>query len=441
MARSIVVLLVLAAVFGLVLSLVRESLTAPLRINPHVHIDPSETYHIDVWVSVPTIPRRETYVQAVEKAVAVFTATWTSITVVTNFVPQPFLAAQLRAAKAEGKPPDVLVNSTRGGANYGALQVPLGLYLQGNEGEQWPQAIVAQLSVDGIIANLPIGYCFRVFAGNPNLFRAVGLDVERYARAGWTWDEFLAVVDKLSDSTSRRLTLTNVDLPLLLGVAASSGEPTPFDEGGRLLWSMTELQAMGDIVNRLAATLGRESLTAADEDALARFLSGQVGLIGPLSPELARWVALTAQKRGLTPSILPMPFVGSTPVVDIAAVSVALFRQAAFRGNRHTRAAAELAIFLSGALPPVLATHLALLAPAPGQDGLLHLNNHSVHAAYADLTLAPAAPHATYWETATGQPPWEESLYPAWQSLVAGELTAHAFAVAAHAALSQLARP
>lgn len=119
---------------------------------------------------------------------------------------------------------------------------------------------------------------------------------------------------------------------------------------------------MGEIARRIAASLGLDRSLEADEDALTRFLRGQAGLIGPLNPALARWLRLTAQKEGLSPLLLPVPFLEPAPVVDIAAVSVALFRQTAFRGHRHTRAAAEMAAKRASWEYTLLPVRLRLLA-------------------------------------------------------------------------------
>jgi len=410
-------LIVVAALLGLVLSSFRSGLNVPLAINPRAQLDPKVTYHVSMWVSVPAMPRRELFVGAVEELIAAFTAVWSNVAVTTTFTPEHLLQDDLREALRQGEPPDVLVHSAWAPADYGMLQVPLGIYLDPKEEELLPPAIRAQLSVKGVLTSLPLGYTFRVFAANPALLRTAGIDSERYARAAWTWEEFFTAVEVLNQRGKRGLVLTNVHLSLLCSVAASLGTPT----------TPSELQAIGEVARHLAASLGTGNTLQADEDAIARFLGGQAGLIGPLNPELTRWLLLTAQKKGLSPLLLPIPFLGPSPTVDIAAVSVALFRQTIFRGHRHTRAAAELAMHLNRHAGPVFSTYLALLTYSA--QGPLHLDLAVVDAAYANLSLAPPAPYSIQWK---------EALYPAWLRLLAGELSPSEFAALASAALSRL---
>jgi hypothetical protein len=430
MLRRVVALIAVAVSLALALSAVRYLADAPVKVNPNVQLSANETYSVGMWVAVPAMPHSELFVQAIEELVATFTATQTNVTVTTTFVPAQELEGALREALARGEPPDVLVNSAPSPADYGALQVPLGLYLSPAEKERLPPAIIAQLSASGELATLPLAYTFRVFAANPAVLRAAGADIDRYGQNGWTWNDFFAVVDTLNRRGKRGLVLTNAELPLLRSLAASLGKPSPFGAGGGLEWGLSELQALGETARRLApaANLSAGNAIAADEDALARFLGGQAGLIGPLNPELTRWLLSAAQKRGLTPLLLPVPFLGPTPVVDIAAVSVVLFRQAAFRGHRHTRAAAELAKHLSANAAPVFDTHLALLA------------RHTEGAAYANLSLAPAAPYYPAWVSAQQPHGWEQALLPLWLRLSAGELSPSEFATEAYSVLSAFLR-
>ena len=412
-------LIAVAVLLGLVLSSARGALNVPLRVDPNARLDPKETYHVSMWVSVPPIPRSELFVQAIEQLIADFTGHWSNVVVTTTFTPEHLLQDTLREALRQGEPPDVLVNSTCSRADHGLLQVPLSIYLSPEEKERLPPAILAQLSVRGVLTRLPLGYTFRVFAANGALLRAAGIDSERYVRDAWDWDEFFAVVAALNHGGTRGLVLTNAHLPLLRSVAATLGRPT----------TLSELQAMGEVAQRLGASLGTGNAVQADEDALARFLQGRAGLIGPLNPELTRWLLLTAQKKGLSPLLLPIPFLGPSPTVDLAAVSVALFRQATFRGHRHTRAAAELAMHLSRHAGPVFSTYLALLTD--GAQVPPHLDLAAVEAAYANLSLAPAAPYCTDWET----------VVPVWLRLLAGELSPREFAALAYDTLSDLEKP
>jgi ABC-type glycerol-3-phosphate transport system substrate-binding protein len=322
MLRRVVALVAVAVSLALALSAVRDLADAPVKVNPSVQLLAHETYSVSMWVSVPAMPRSELFVQAMEELVASFTATWANVTVTTTFVPAQELSDALRAALARGEPPDVLVNSAPSPSDYGALQVPLGLYLSPAEKGRLSPAIIAQLSARGELAALPLAYTFRVFAANPAVLRAAGVDIALYAQRAWSWDEFFAATAALNRQGKRGLVLTNAHFPLLRSLAASLGKPSPFGAGGGLEWGLSELQALGETARRLAPA-------AADEDALARFLGGQEGLIGPLNPELTRWLLSTAQKRGLTPLLLPVPFLGTSPVVDLAAVSVVLFRPSA----------------------------------------------------------------------------------------------------------------
>lgn len=383
------------------------------RINPRAKLVPEDTYAITMWFAKPLIPDVGTLVEEVEQVVAEFTVKFSNITVETYFIPELQVEAKLAQAILDGTPPDVYINPLTAQNYYGELQVPLGMYLTKEELATWEPAVRMQLSSEGQVCALPVAFYSRVFMANPERLP----NAAQVASDGWTWEQFYADIENATAKNKPGLAITNNGTPLLQAIAASLGKPAPCDDQGKLLWSESDIATMADIWQKLSSIPGLEKVNAINEDCLAQFLQAKAALIGPLNPQLTRWLLKVATTRGLAPLLLPIPSGTAAQFADLSATSVVVFRQSQYLGHSHTRAAAELALYLSMGLGDSMNKHLGIISASGATDGL----------AYSRVERASATPYAYGPQPGLTTQHWVEVISPLWQEYIAKRLSAPEF--------------
>lgn len=437
MFRRVLVLALAASLLSAGIFTMRSRLSGEVRVNPNARLDPEQVYSVRAWVSKPLIPTMGDYVQEVEGLVAEFTAANRNISVEISFIPENVLADKVVSAQNAGEPPDLLLNTNSSLVSYGALQVPLGLYLTKEEEALWVPSAIGQSSLGREIAGFPVAFSSRVYMVNPAIFSVDGTRLEEVVQQGWTYEQFLSAVSRSSVRGTPGIAITNSGSPMLQTLAVSLGKPSPVGDLGQLLWGKEDLLQMAGLWRKLADTVGSENVGVPNEDSLGQFLKGRVAIIGPLNPQLTRWLLTEAQGRQLKPVLLPIPAV-KAPVSDLAAINLMLFRQEPYQGHSHTKASALLAKHLAQGLGSILSRHLAVIPYYRGAN-VEPLPFSTGYGAYANVSLAPSVPYTSRFEMSKTQEIWGLALGPLWSDFVAGKLTPEQFAEAAYTSLSNLA--
>lgn len=414
---------------------VRSRITREFRINPGAKIDPEQSYTLNVWVGKPVLPNTAgSYVGDIEDLVATFTSNYTNITVETYFIPQLQLEGKLAEAIKAGDPPDIYFNPISSQVFFGELQVPFGLYVSKEQAAEWLPPAMAQASSNGRIYGYPTAFFSRLFMANPVRVETEGVTSEMLATMGWTWEQFYTAVEKSNLTGKPGLVLTNYGAPLLRSIAASIGKPAPFDDNGRLQWSESDVAGMADIWHRLSSIPGLPALNVVNEDCLSQFLQGKAAIIGPLNPQLTVWLWNQAQEKDLDPVLLPIPSATAAPFTDLEATSVLVFRQVAYQGHSHTKAAAELARHLGEGLGSILSKYLAAV---PYGENYLPFGAPPGQA-YSDILRASVAPYSYGPTPGVTESLWIEIINPLWLDYVTGRKTAGQFTSELYTSLTNL---
>lgn len=436
MLKRLLLILLAVVLIGAALFTMRSRLSGEFRINPGVKIDPKQNYTLKVWIGKPVLPNSAgSYVSDIEDLIATFTSNLSNITVETYFIPELQLETKLADAVQSGDPPDIYFNPMSSQVFFGDLQVPFGLYVSKEQAAGWIAPALAQASAEGKIYGYPAAFYSRVFMANPARLSIEGVTAEQLATMGWTWDQLYAVVKDSNQAGKPGLVLTNYGAPLLHAVAASTGKPAPFDDKGRLLWGESDIAGMAAIWHSLTSIEGLPALNVVNEDCLTQFLQGKAAIIGPLNPQLTGWLWNEAQERGLDPVLLPVPSASAAPFTDLRATSVLIFRQVAYQGHSHTKAAAELAQHLGEGLGPVLSKYLAAV---PYGESYLPFGAPAGQA-YSDISRAAITPYAYGPEPGLTESHWIDVIHPLWLDYVTGKKTADEFTSQLYASLTQLA--
>ena len=437
-------LLLTAAVIGLLTYLAVQffpigfaMFTGQPWLNPRVKTRADETYILDVWIKLPalvdTMPARE----MLEQSIAEFGSLQPNYEVNVTYLPEAKAMEELQIALTNGTPPDLFFHADSSQAYFGELQLPLEIYLTPAARQAWPDAVWQQAAVDRRANALPVALFPRVMLVNMELWQPKTCGPTEVAATGWTWEQFLQCISEVKTDKSVGFVPTSTGEALLASLLATWGQPTAFSNDGTPSWTREQLLMLADAWTKLSHSDAVPTPSSSmDQDCLSLFLNKKTAAIGPLNHHLAKWLWESAVAKGITPALLPMP--NQTGNSDLRGIYLSAFRQTEFKGQRHTKATAELAVYLAtelaaqmqqltGAVPAQ--THLITAGSFPyAQDSL---------AVYADLDKALPLAYEYGPEPGMALRHWQHTIAPAWEDYVDGRYTAAEFA---EAILTGLAR-
>lgn len=365
-------------------------------IDPAAPVDPGREYHLTVWdyrlpfVSAGGAP----FAEATEEAIERFRRRHPNVTVDLVLIDLAEGPAKLAEALAAGYPPDVYCSPFGLPFTGSDLQVPVGLYLDYQTWSRYDPLAWQAVKLGRTVWAWPRFMLIWPWLGNADLMKAAGIDVERVSREGWTREEFSAMAARLGASVGSGRTVGSGgttgtaalvtscpaavlrDLLLPGRLAAAQAAPVQGEAGAEATdpgggdaadlsagaeavveW-LTELRAGGALAPGASLT---------DPGALDSFIKGRSAVLAGLSPWTADFLfGLQPRPRpwqySLPPRpepprlvLLPPPHGPDEPsAVWLSAATVAVFRQARYRGDDNTRLAAELGAELTLGLRPWL---------------------------------------------------------------------------------------
>ncbi|MDQ7794665.1 MAG: extracellular solute-binding protein [bacterium] len=309
----------------------------PIRFRP-VPLDPNEEYAVRLWdfryPVGPVLPYEEggeRYRESLQAVLDAFTASFPNVRVEVTLLDFEGGDQALLEALAAGDPPDVFASWWQYPRPDHELVVPVEPYLDPEEAAAY-HPLAWQLAGAGAWPR----WLFPL----PILARTAALEGDPAGRweSGWEWADLLAQ----AAGAARRGTAR-------YGLAAASGESALgwllASQGAGLFGRGPELpRALGWVrqaVEGGALLTGKE----ADDQAVYLFASGRAAFLLGVNPALAR--RLLADP---TVVALPVPrFAEAAAATPVGAAHLVVFRQRDFKGLEHTRAAVELARWLSRA--------------------------------------------------------------------------------------------
>lgn len=316
-------------------------------IRPHAPLDPERTYRLVLWEeNVVLSGAGTTYRDFLEDRIKAFRETYPNVTIDLQLLPPGEAVNRLEGALASGQPPDV----------YGSLsprlfdrtyQIPVDPFLPRSRGDEpffLPSAWTA-LTTEGHVWGWPRWIRFTTWAARRSLLARTGLDVERAAHEGWTFQQALESLAAVGDGRLPGLLVHPQEPELFRSLMMAGGHGQMLQEGS-LAWSP---EALAEVAAFLLAARNQahmpRNLGMAARERVARFLQGRAGVITPVRPELAAHLLRTIPGEELV--LLPPPRPEASPFhvpADVAAYLV--FRQSPYQGDDQTRLAMELARFL-----------------------------------------------------------------------------------------------
>ncbi len=397
-------------------------------LNPYAETRENETYQLELWVKLPSIANTMPLREALEQSITEFSATRPNFVVNITYLPASQAMERLELALQAGMPPDLFFHADNSQAYFGELQIPLEIYLSPEVRALWPEAVWRQASVDEKVYALPVAFFPRVMLVNNSLWQPTGCQQTQVAANGWTWEQFLQCISETRGSQVYGYVPTSIGDAFFSCMIAAWEQPAALRYDGSIAWTREQLCSIAEAWEQLSKSQAVPTpASAMDNDCLHLFLSGKAACIGPLNHNLARWLWEQAQDSGIQPALLPM--FSHNGNSDLRGIFLAAFRQATYQGQRHTKACAELAIWLT----PELAKHMGRFTGAvPAQSHLVaNLDlpfDQASSAVYTDL--ARTLPVAYGYGPAPGlsETHWEHTIAPAWNAFVNKQSSAEQFA-------------
>lgn len=399
-------------------------------LNPRVKTRSDETYQLEMWVKLPVLADTGPAREMLERSIAEFTVTRPNFEINITYLPEAQAMERLHLALQTGEPPDLFFHADSSQNYYGELQIPLEIYLGQQERLAWPEPVWQQAVVNNRLYALPIALYPRVMLMNTALWQPTLCSQADVMAAGWNWDQFLQCANEASKDKVHGYVPTSVGDAFLASMLATWGQPAALKHDGSPVWTREQLVSIAEAWTQLNQSKAVPSPPDnMDSDCLSQFLNKKAASIGPLNHHLAKWLWENASKAGITPAFWPMP--SQTGKSDLRGIHLVAFRQSAYQGHRHTKATAELALYLASELAGQMHK---LTGAVPAQSHLLtDLNlpfSQESLAVYTDLSKVLPVAYAYGPEPGIAAKHWEHTIAPAWTAFVTGQYTADEFAEA-----------
>ncbi len=349
---GVALVLVLAAAFGAWWWGWGRYRLGDMRINPRAGLDQGKTYALRFWgVHWPPSPAGQAYGPWLRQALAEFQARYPNIRVEHRLLEPETAYQELAAALRAGNPPDVFAAPPGGPLLLSSsLQVPAGFYLDRRERRAYLAAAWDAVSARGQVWAWPQWLVARTWLGNRRALEAAGLDLIGAALRSDRTALAAALSRRAAGTTG--LAVYPVGMGFFEDLMAAAGAPVPVNGGGRRLWPRDQVRAAADWAAALKAGGSLAVPGSGELDALVDDLfEGRLAAVGGANPWLtARLLRIDAQRRQGGPRLVQLPVPGPPGAPDgltVSAGALAVFRQRSYQGHDHTRAAVELARFMS----------------------------------------------------------------------------------------------
>jgi len=351
-----------------------------IKINPAVKINPSKEYRLEFWdYRLPIVTEDgSSYEDLVAGVIAAFRTLYPNVAIEYRLLSVSAGKEELEQALAAGAPPDVYGGLAELPVVNAKLQVPAGLYLDAEARAAYFPTALQAVTIAGEIWAWPRWISPRVWVGNADLLAAAGVNPAALSAGGWTRTEFEQAAARLPAVGGKApygLLVNDAGITAFEDILLNSAAAQPAVNGAGGVWNRAALADTFAWLDELrqqkilpAATTKMQSII------LTAYWDGKVMAAAGLGPWLfgkeierqqrrsAGLLPPTAETGAIATVLLPIPHSdGATSLVPLDIGSVTVFRQADYRGDDHTRAAAEFAAFFSQEMEWVIADRLFYL--------------------------------------------------------------------------------
>lgn len=409
-------------------------------------IDPGKTYTLKVW----NYPHYKEYEAFLKGQIAAFQQQYPNIKVEHELLTWSEGDQKINVAVNAGDPPDVLFTTLNPTLINTGLAVPVDPFLTAADREDLEAAALKNGRYQGQHWLWPTWISVQTWGGNRQLLEEAGVDWRRIQREGWTWDEFKAIARKLTKDDNgygRKqwgfVTFGNHEIVShmmkqagIQGTVSADGTFTWQGEAAiraaRFLRSLTE----EGITPRETAGIDSKKMT----DMYRNWEAALFGRVGPYAipeeakrAEEARLGKLQLHPRGAVDVVLlPYPHAsGQKEIPTVGGAGLMVLTQKKYKGDDHTRAAIELARFLTNTDggEPAAAMNIIPARKSAQQKFAERIGLHTDNGRFM-LRLLPLSPERIELSKELADKDWKifaEVIKPLSQAFWSGQVTPEAF--------------
>lgn len=342
-------------------------------VHPWVRVDPTKLYTLRVWSTRwPLFRGGYGYDDLIDEAAAEFRRVHPNVEVEYVLLRLDEVGPAIAEAVASTTPPDICVAPFEPSLVESGLVVPLDAFMRGKEagdaaaGAFEPRALKS-LVLNGHVWAWPAWVSVQSWAGNAQLLRQAGVDVERVMTIGWSYEDVLAMVRAVAARQAGvedryrayALVLDAGSTSTLDTLMRAAGRGLALAPDGSLAWQGAPLASVLSFLEQ-AREEGAfpEPAARMGEGMLELFWTGRAAVIGPVGPGFARHVRERQERvaqgklpyayKGVEPVLLPVPHPprGATNSC-ISVTSAMVFRHPGRGGEDAARLAVEFARLLA----------------------------------------------------------------------------------------------
>lgn len=362
-------------------------------IHPWVRVDPARSYTLRVWSTRwPIFKEGYGYDDLIDEVSEDFRKVYPGVHVEYVLLRLDEIGSAVAQAVANSTPPDISIGPFDPSLVASGFVVPLDMFMRGKEAKDatadaFEPCALQSVSLGGRAWAWPAWTAVQSWAGNAQILREAGLDVEKVMTRGWSYDDVIsmarAVASRQAGVEERyrtyALVLDASSTSTLDTLMRAAGHGLVLDPDGRLAWQGPVLTSALSFLDRAREEKAfPKPVAKMGEQMLELFWTGRAAVIGPVGPGFARHVRERQAKiaegdlpyayKGVEPVLLPVPHPPGGHMATCVWVSAAsVFRTPGRGAADASRLAVEFAQCLARKEALWLARELAVV-PAHLED-------------------------------------------------------------------------
>lgn len=412
-----------------------------VKINPRAPLRPDVTYELVVWEeAVPAPWAQTTQQQALEAAIQEFMELYPNVHVHYELLDAVTARNRLSAAVKEGRPPDVY-GAARATSWPLPYQVPATPYMPTpTSGDASPYSAIvnSSLTVDGSVWGWPRAFWWEGWLARKDALVRAGIvqggngsrtqDTSDFVMRweAWNYDTIAEAAQRSASDGGLVIALDVSGLMLLEQLVSAAPSNVHASEDVTAPWDAQTLAQAARFVRALHSSQRMErDPEAASRSRFAALSETRADVVAPVNVYGAQ-SALRRDQEELIALPPPAPS-ASAPVLPVAASAYFVFRQHDYKGDDHTRAAAELAAFLAAQTEMWLVEAVGLLPVSDAGWSVWRETspwNGPTRTVLERASLNASPVYSLSPETTSRL---HEALRPHWQSFLAGDTTPEQF--------------
>ncbi|NLS44383.1 MAG: hypothetical protein GX969_01390 [Firmicutes bacterium] len=360
------------------------------KVHPWIKVDPARRYTLQVWgTRWPIFPDGRGYDDLMEEVIMKFRKTYPNVHIEYVLLPLGDIERAIEMAVENSTPPDVCITTFDPSLIGSGLVVPINMFLCGKPKDDIEATPVADfepsslksVSIHNRLWAWPSWTEVKSWAGNAELLRLVGIDVERIMLYGWSYEDVLAMVNAFKvygEGVEERyrkygIVLDTTSTHTIDTLMEAGGKGLILSDDNELLWQGEVLRSGLSLLKRIKDAKGfPEPVHTMGEKMLELFWGGRAAVIGPVGPGFLKHVYerqarldkgdLPSGGYPVEPILLPVPHPPGCPKSPCISLHTAIVFTCPGEGRFDTAylavkfgemLAREEALWLAGGLPIV----------------------------------------------------------------------------------------